>query len=504
MPRKPINMGYGGTNGTMLRNQLRSVRRAADTLYDATVDGDQVPEWVLTKVAVTLDNLQTAEDYVLSKLEGYKPNPKIDVEGIKQNAFQLKRLVKNGYVDQKLRIKEKYRNYSSLPAIRQSYRLSGQKLTNEKHPPLRKGTHIAVYFNLNAMYAGSYGQLSHTRGEFESLKKELIRDKGLSPRRAKEFVNMFFSGSIYSVKRGNKVIRHLRSGRLSNVVFTTDGKKIAAIRRTGSKAPCCYMNGIFEGKISKKERVQLSYPSTIRKMKKEGWVQVAFNPKKTDTFMYIKGAPSNWPPIYSAQEVIFMSDNSSPIGRPPALILARGINLKKSRDKWRRGKSKISGVQRIRMNPIKKYEGELGNNRHITAVYTGFMSPEKAKYLKGKNNEHDKWDFHRGSCHGRGRYSYKEWEKFKKDVEKNGIKERVFVVAEWVNGKVKARVYEGNHRIRMGCQLDIPIPVEIRFFGQAEDFADEANSPLDFYDEKIWAKADQDLSRLLQYGFVHE
>ena len=244
-------MGYGGANGTMLRNQLRSVRRAADTLYDATVDGDQVPEWVLTKVAVTLDNLQTAEDYVLSKLEGYKPNPKIDVEGIKQNAFQLKRLIKN------------------------------------------------------------------------------------------------------------------------------------------------------------------------------------------------------------------------------------------------------------RKNPIKKYEGELENNRHITAVYTGFMSPERAKYLKGKNNEHDKWDFNRGSCHGRGRYTYKDWEKFKKDVEKNGIQNPVFIVAEWVDGKVQARVYEGNHRIRIGCQLDIPIPVEIRFFGKSEDYSDEANSPLDFDDGKVWAKVDQDLSRLLEHGF-HE
>ncbi len=245
-------MGYGGTNGRMLRNQLRSIRRAADTLYDATVDGDQVPEWVLTKVAVTLDNLQTAEDYILSKIEGYKPNPRINVEKIKKNAFRLKRLVKN------------------------------------------------------------------------------------------------------------------------------------------------------------------------------------------------------------------------------------------------------------RKNPIKKYKGELKNNRHLTAVYTGFMSPEKAKYLKGKKEEHKKWDFERGSCHGRGRYSYKDWEKFKKDAAKNGIKERVFVVAEWVNGKVKATVYEGNHRIRIGCQLDIPIPVEIRFFGQAEDFVDEANSSLDFDDEKIWAKVDQDLARVLRYGFIHE
>ena len=59
---------------------------------------------------------------------------------------------------------------------------------------------------------------------------------------------------------------------------------------------------------------------------------------------------------------------------------------------------------------VKTYPGELKNNDHATAVFNGFMDCRRAKYLKGKNNEHEKWNFQRGSGKGQGRYTMEQWE----------------------------------------------------------------------------------------------
>mgnify|MGYP003146196219 CR=1 FL=1 len=74
-PREAVDIGYRGKNGTMLKNQLRSLARTANALNKALMDGDRVPDWVVTKAAVALDNIQVAEAYVVSKLEGMKVNP---------------------------------------------------------------------------------------------------------------------------------------------------------------------------------------------------------------------------------------------------------------------------------------------------------------------------------------------------------------------------------------------------------------------------------------------
>jgi hypothetical protein len=129
---------------------------------------------------------------------------------------------------------------------------------------------------------------------------------------------------------------------------------------------------------------------------------------------------------------------------------------------------------------LKTYPGELKNNDHTTAVFNGFMDCRRAKYLKGKNNEHKKWDFQRGSGEGQGRYTMEQWEKLKQDVKNNGFKNEVFCVIEWDGDKIIGRVYEGNHRIRIGCQLEMPIPVEIKFFGKAEEYIEYGTFDYDF------------------------
>ena len=138
-------------------------------------------------------------------------------------------------------------------------------------------------------------------------------------------------------------------------------------------------------------------------------------------------------------------------------------------------------------NKLKTFNGEEKNNSHVTAVYKGFGRCTFMKYLKGKNREHKRWDFQRGSDRGRGRYSFDEWKKLKLDVIERGIQNAVFIVVDWDGDRIIGRVYEGNHRIRLGCQTDQPIPVEIRFFGKSEEFVNEDNFDFDIY-------------RLVRYG----
>ena len=141
------------------------------------------------------------------------------------------------------------------------------------------------------------------------------------------------------------------------------------------------------------------------------------------------------------------------------------------------------------------------DNQQPTATYRGYAickvdNPDRdgpnavgtgeITFMKGKKGEHER-GFTRGSGSGTGRYDFDEWADLKADVEENGIQDPVLIVAEWEGDNVIARVYEGNHRIRLGCQTQMPIPVEIRFFGKSEEHIDEVY--FDF-----------DLRRLIQYG----
>lgn len=76
---KGRDLGYGTNNGSMVKNQLKSIHRIAKELDDALYGADRLPDWVQSKVTVALDRLVVAQNYLLSKLEGYKSNPKCNV-----------------------------------------------------------------------------------------------------------------------------------------------------------------------------------------------------------------------------------------------------------------------------------------------------------------------------------------------------------------------------------------------------------------------------------------
>ena len=78
--RKPMNLKYPNTkNGRMIRNQLRSIQRLSSALLELLQDDDQVPDWVLSKVTVSLDRLTVAEMYLQAKMAGklLRPNGKL-------------------------------------------------------------------------------------------------------------------------------------------------------------------------------------------------------------------------------------------------------------------------------------------------------------------------------------------------------------------------------------------------------------------------------------------
>lgn len=66
--RQPLDMSYG-SDGTMAKNQLRSIERIAHDLEDAIENGDRLPQWVHTKVSTALDRLSVAYNYLLTVIE---------------------------------------------------------------------------------------------------------------------------------------------------------------------------------------------------------------------------------------------------------------------------------------------------------------------------------------------------------------------------------------------------------------------------------------------------
>lgn len=88
------NLGYGSNNGTMLRNQLRTIKRTAKDLHDLLRDDDELPDWVLSKATVAMDRLSVAHDYVKSKLEGMTPNPRVQVKSAIENGKKTIKVIK--------------------------------------------------------------------------------------------------------------------------------------------------------------------------------------------------------------------------------------------------------------------------------------------------------------------------------------------------------------------------------------------------------------------------
>jgi hypothetical protein len=212
------------------------------------------------------------------------------------------------------------------------------------------------------MYRGVYGLEQVSAPEKRDLLAEATqlaekRKPKQVKRWATDWTNMFLSGAVYSVQAKGRVIDHVRTLSLRDVVFETRPDRIAYIRRTGKKTVCCVMKGEWGGKLKPKEQKMFDKwldPAGKRQLEKSGWRRVSFNPQRDETFRVV--GDGNPYPIFTARQVIAMTDFYSPIGRPPALILARGINYT---DKgWKRELSKtkkIRGVRSTRRNPKEKW-----------------------------------------------------------------------------------------------------------------------------------------------------
>jgi GNAT superfamily N-acetyltransferase len=107
---------------------------------------------------------------------------------------------------------------------------------------------------------------------------------------------------------------------------------------------------------------------------------------------------------------------------------------------------------------IEDYMGDVGNQTHITrTVSDGTIPTEVVANMLGKNGEIP--GAHRN-------LKGAEWEAFKQDIKENGIKHPIFIT---VDHDKPMRLDEGNHRRDAAVALGIKdIPVEIRYFGHAE------------------------------------
>lgn len=133
-----------------------------------------------------------------------------------------------------------------------------------------------------------------------------------------------------------------------------------------------------------------------------------------------------------------------------------------------------------------------GSNRHTTANMDGWMDPELLVEVPGDRGEHRLFEKRRW---GPGRYDEDRWERFVDDVERNGVRDAVFLIVEPDHGSsyhAKVKVSEGNHRIRAAYQAGLDrIPVQVRFFGHTERLLDEipweyrASDEIDILDYEV-------------------
>lgn len=106
---------------------------------------------------------------------------------------------------------------------------------------------------------------------------------------------------------------------------------------------------------------------------------------------------------------------------------------------------------------VQEFDGEVGNDRHITRKETGRISTRNIADLEGVSGEV------RGEHRNR---QGEEWETFKADIEEHGIQDPIFITVE-PDGT--ARISEGNHRLDAAIELGLEdVPVEVRYFGKGE------------------------------------
>ena len=110
----------------------------------------------------------------------------------------------------------------------------------------------------------------------------------------------------------------------------------------------------------------------------------------------------------------------------------------------------------------RSFEGRVGERDHLTRRETGTVDINSISHLEGLDT--------RGKIQKRGEHRNrqgKDWEDFKVDIKKNGIKEPIFITKDY---NQKAIISEGNHRLDAAIEVGLKdVPVEINYFGKAED-----------------------------------
>lgn len=248
--------------------------------------------------------------------------------------------------------------YSLLPEIPDSdqYRLSGAKLDKKvKLPGPQVGEQYGLYFNLQAMYNGVFGQIPKHGFKAMQSKMHLTdrqkagKERGCSYPDARQKTNVFYSGSIYSctgkktLASYGKIEGYVRSALLSDVVFSVNKTKVEKIKNcTEGRGPCCYVDGTFERRLMPGEIyntcLDWDNPKYRKQLEKDGWRQIIFNPFAGLHFKYLEPRVFNSPfyqpfktfDAFTAEYAVLMSQPRSweqiNGGGRPYLILAKNIN----------------------------------------------------------------------------------------------------------------------------------------------------------------------------------
>lgn len=105
----------------------------------------------------------------------------------------------------------------------------------------------------------------------------------------------------------------------------------------------------------------------------------------------------------------------------------------------------------------KDYEGEVGRRDHITRSQVGTLPTSAVAKMRGARGEVP------------GEHTTRSDERYahlRDDIAKNGIKNPIFITVD--HGE-EPKLSEGNNRRDIAVELKHPrIPVEVRYFGKAE------------------------------------
>ena len=87
--RQPMNLNYPNTkSGKMIKNRLRTIKRLSTHLHELLMDADDVPDWVIGKVATATDKLSVVSNYLISKMEGKLLRPNGQLEDLEEWMIQ--------------------------------------------------------------------------------------------------------------------------------------------------------------------------------------------------------------------------------------------------------------------------------------------------------------------------------------------------------------------------------------------------------------------------------